>query len=65
VFDLAADPDETTDVAEQRAGVIAQAAERLSAVTGPLPVAFRQYRQRAAGRTMRSFAPVRFGGRRT
>jgi arylsulfatase A-like enzyme len=60
VFDLRADPDETTDVATQHPDAVQQAVERLAAVTGPLPVTFTQYRQRHMGRTMRSFAPLRF-----
>ena len=63
VFDLKADPDETRDVAPQHPEAIQQAVARLAAVTGPLPVTFRQYRQRAQGRTMRSFAPIRFGNK--
>jgi arylsulfatase A-like enzyme len=62
VYDLTSDPDETTDVAAANGDVVTAAALRLSAVVGDLPVTFTAYQQRAMGRTMRTFAPLRFGG---
>lgn len=63
VFDLQADPDEDNDVVSDHPEAVRQTLERLVAIIGPLPVTFKQYQQRATGRTMRSFAPLRFGGR--
>jgi arylsulfatase A-like enzyme len=60
VYDLKADSDETKDVAAQHPETVKQALVRIAAFAGPLPLKYRQYKQRAVGRTMRSFAPMRF-----
>ncbi len=61
VYDLRRDPQETRNVASRRPDVVKRAAERLAEIIGPLPASFRCYKQRAVGRTMRSFAPMRYG----
>ncbi|MBM4043805.1 MAG: hypothetical protein FJ279_01705 [Planctomycetes bacterium] len=60
-YDLVADPDETRDVASQHPEVVREAAARLGKLTGPLPATWQAYKQRAQGRTMRTFGPLRFG----
>ena len=62
VYELDRDPDEEWDVAGAHPAVVAAAIQRLERVAGPVPLRFTQYHQRAHGRTMRSFAPLRFGG---
>jgi len=62
IYDLQHDPDETQDVAAEHADMIKQAIERAEQVAGPLPTTFQAYKQRAQGRTMRTFGPMRFGG---
>ncbi len=57
-YDLAADPEETTDVAELNTGAVATARDRLSARVGGLPAKFPQYTQRAAARSMRTHRPL-------
>lgn len=61
VFDLAMDPEETVNLVSQHPEVLRRAVERLETIAGPLPLAFHEYRPRAQGRTMRTFAPLRFG----
>jgi len=65
LFDLAADPDETDDVASDHADMAAQAIGRVEALTGTLPVTFREYEPRLNdrynARIMNTFAPIRFG----
>ena len=58
-YDLQADPEETKDVAHEHPDAVRNAVERLGAVTGPLPVQFEHYKQRAQGRSMRTFAVMR------
>jgi len=61
VYDLQNDPEETSSVASENQDVINQAVERAEQITGPLPTTFQAYKQRAQGRTMRTYAPMRFG----
>jgi arylsulfatase A-like enzyme len=61
VYDLQADPEENKDVASQNSEIVKRGVERIASFAGPLPLKYRQYKQRAQGRTMRSFAPMRFG----
>jgi arylsulfatase A-like enzyme len=59
LYDLAADPDETTDVADAHPEAVTTARDRLSAVVGDLPATFPQYSQRAPARSMRTHKPPR------
>ena len=61
VYDLKADPDEETPLATPPEGVVQEALRRAATAVGPLPVVFKQYKQRQVARSMRTFAPKRFG----
>lgn len=54
VYDLQADPEERTPLAEVPAEAVASARARLEAVVGELPARFNEYRQRHAARNMRT-----------
>jgi len=55
------DPDEETPVTNPSGDIVDRALARAADVVGPLPVSFTQYDQRHVGRSMRTFAPGRFG----
>ncbi len=59
VYDLENDPDENENVAGANSFIIQQAVKRVEQVAGPMPLQFNQFKQRARGRTMRSFVHVR------
>lgn len=61
VFDVQKDPREEIDVALQHEEVIALAVRRLEDFAGPLPLTFTQYQQRHPARSIRTFAPRRYG----
>ncbi|MDA0748101.1 MAG: sulfatase-like hydrolase/transferase [bacterium] len=61
VYDLKADPDEETPMPNPPENVVKEALARATAAVGPLPVTFRQFDQRHVARSMRTFAPKRFG----
>ena len=59
VYDLERDPEENDDIAERNPDIVQQAARRIERIAGPMPLQFNQFQQRARGRTMRTFAPIR------
>ena len=61
VYDLRTDPREEEDVAGDHREAIIQAVSRLESFAGPLPLTFRGYRQRARARSIRTYAPFRYG----
>ena len=61
VYDLRTDPREEEDVARDHREAIIQAVSRLESFAGPLPLTFRGYRQRARARSIRTYAPFRYG----
>ena len=61
VYDLRADPREEDDVAGGHREPIALAVSRLESFAGVLPLTFSGYQQRARARSIRTFAPLRYG----
>jgi len=59
-FDLRNDPGETNDIAAGQPEVVEEAVKRTEALVGRLPADFQRYHRRHVGRTMRSFAPMRY-----
>lgn len=60
-YDLRTDPHEDVNVADKNPEAVKEAVARIEELTGPLPPKFEHYKQRAQGRTMRTFGPMRFG----
>ena len=61
VYDLKADPEEDHPLPDPPNEVADKAMSRAADVVGPLPVRFTEFKQRNTARSMRSFAPSRFG----
>jgi arylsulfatase A-like enzyme len=61
VYDLNVDPEEDHPLPDPPNEVVEKAMSRAADVVGPLPVRFTEFKQRNTARSMRSFAPSRFG----